>query len=914
MMSSRLFTIIVLASLLFTVTSLWLKLDFFGLRNRRGRTAFLWGTALVVLALFWQYLSLSPSYSDWFVPRAYGIADYLQTLSLISGIVLLGLGIVRHDRFWLDSRHRLEDRDRKLSILENLQHDARQPYQLLELLDIALREIVTSVPGASGAVFLANRTRRQFVLTASIGLAKDEIAALEHYPLEKNIVSQAVELGEALIAPGFDFVSRTGETRSSRFQSVLVLPLIAGGERIGGLLLFAEQVRRFDRDDARYLAPVVEWLAERVRSARLQRELSIVRTDRDRVSVELQALHDRLGGAVSALAAPDPLGAFCRALSGAFGSSEVHLCSIAGGKLDFLAGSARMGDLSESYKTALIEAVDRQRPLLINQESSDEQGRDKIVAATLVSSLDGEHATEAILFRRTSSGMTVDDPSLRTLEVVARLAGLAIDYVRVHRRALSQRAGLDRIVGFLSTDPSSVPVSAEKFIDIIAPAFPEATAFLVFGRESDGRWRVRHAVHVSERSVSGLAIGTGEGAFGRAAVDNGCAVAAGREEVTRALEEYQPLNRQTLDRLLGSDLIRALFAVCPLRSAIATEIVAVLSSDIGDRDSEEYGRLLTLACGLFTFRAALESHQAAIERIEESTPSAGVSVPGIEPSSGSDIPSTVTSALTELRISGDLYMVGGRPREIRTHVQPVSQAATPVSAFRRMFEQMVARFSALAAEDEVITLSIYQDDTYVYLDVSRHRRFFSPVTSVAGFGAYRSITDGSDGLTGGFVPVTAADTGVWLAVDSSSSAPTYLSLRFLRRIGGTAPASESAVGEASVLVIDDQAVILDLVSAMCQTMGYRADVARSGEVGLKLASERNYALVLVDLAMPGLSGLEVARELRRRKPGMAVVIMTGWEASLDRAALTDAGVMDVLYKPFRIEQLGDLLQSAVKTG
>ncbi|MBI5267793.1 MAG: GAF domain-containing protein, partial [candidate division Zixibacteria bacterium] len=255
-MSPRIATLAVLASLLFTVIYLWLKLDYFGLKNRRGRVAFLWGTALVTLALVWQYLALSPSYGDWFVPRAYLVAAILQAASMFSGIILIGVGLVRHDRFWLDSRRRIEARDRKLGILENLQHDARQPYQLLELLDIALREIVTSSSGASGAVFLANRTHRQFVLTASIGLAKEEIAALEHYPLERNIVSQAVELGEALIAPGFDFVSRTGEAKPSRFQSVLVLPLIAGGERIGGLLLFAEETRRFDREDARCLAPV----------------------------------------------------------------------------------------------------------------------------------------------------------------------------------------------------------------------------------------------------------------------------------------------------------------------------------------------------------------------------------------------------------------------------------------------------------------------------------------------------------------------------------------------------------------------------------------------------------------------------------------------------------------------------------
>ena len=913
-MFPRFATVLILATLISATVYLWIKLEFFGLRNRRGRSAFLWGASLIAVSLVWQFMKLDSGYNDWFVPKAYVAADILQALTLIAGIILFGLGIVLHDRFWNDSRLQLEDRERKLAILENLQHDARQPYQLLELLDLTLREIANCIPGACGAVFMANRTRRQFVLTTSVGFSKEEIAALEHYPLDKNIVSQAVELGESLIAPGFDFEPKSGRGRSSRFRSALVLPLIAGGERIGGLLLCAEVERRFDSHDVRYLTPVAEWLSERIRGARLQRELSLVRSDRDRLSTQLHSLHDRVGAAVAALAAPDPLGAFCRALAGVFGCSEVHLCSIAGGKLSFLAGSTRMGEPSESYKTALIEAIDRQRPLLINQESSDEQGRDKIVASTLVSSLGGEHAAEAILFRRDSGGMSVDEPSLRTLEAIARLAGLALDFVRSERRALAQRIGLDRVVHFLSPNLTDTPITAEQFVEILAPAFPETSAFLVFSQESDSRWHVKHTLRVSERLVSGLALGSAEGGIGRAASDMACTVITGREEVGRAIDEYQPLNRQTFGRLLGPELGRAYFAICPLRIANSTQIVVVLSNDFADHDPEEYRRLLTLASGLCSFRAAIESRRSDLEHAGQ-TPSTTTSKSTDVTAAGTEVATAVSSVLAPLRISGDLYMVGGRPREIHSHVQPVASVAASSTSLRQTFEQLVVRFATLAADDEVITLSIYQDDQYVYLDASRHRRFFSPVTSVAQFGQYRNVLDDQGSQASGFLPPGISITGTSMAIDSASASPTYLSIRLPRRFATAADSSGSlAAGGSCVLVIDDQSVILDLVSAMCQTIGYRADLARSGEIGLRLASERDYALVLVDLAMPGLSGLEVARELKRRKPGIPVVIMTGWEASLDRAALNASGVVDILYKPFRIEQLSELLRTAVKTG
>jgi CheY-like chemotaxis protein/putative methionine-R-sulfoxide reductase with GAF domain len=903
-MSGRLVIFILLAATVFAAAYTVAQLDLFGLRNRRGRSSFVSGVLLVIVALVWQVVRLGPNYADLFVPSAYLIADVLQLAALVVGMLLCSVGIVRHEQGWSDEGNELQKREQKLGMLENLQHDARQPYQLLELLDIALREMAGHTPGTCGAIFLANRSRRQFVLTASLGLVKDEIAALEHYPLERNIVSQAVEMGEPIIASGFDFVSRSGETKPSRFRSVLVLPLIAGMEKIGGLALFSDEMHRFDRNDARYLTPVAEWLAERIRGTRLGRELTLLRADRDRLHTQLQSLHDRVGAAVASLAAPDPLGAFCRALAGSFDSTDVHLCSIRSGRFEFLAHSASLGELSESYKTALIEAIDRHKPLLINQEATDETGRDRIVAATLVMSLGGDHAPEAILFRRDSSGIAVDEPSLRTLEVIARLAALAVDFVQAERRALSQRTGFERIMHLLNPDSSGTAISPDAFVGVLAPAFPEGTAILIMHQGQDTRWRVREAVQVNERSVSGLAINQGEGGIGRAASETGCVSTAGRAEVTKALEEYQPANRQTLTRLFGAQLEQPFMAVCPLRITGGTELVVLASSRITERDGEEYGRLLTLACGLYGFRTLIDGRRAAPVPTSE---------PGTPDSSAPNVQTVLLQVLSPVRISGDLYMVGGRPREIHTQLRAAGPVTVSAKVLQQLFERVITQFSSLSTDDEVITLAAYEDQSHVYVDISRHRRFFPAVKSVAEFGVYRHVAEAPSGQPPDafLAPLSGGD--AWYAADGGSEAPTYLSFKFPRRgITGSPPVRPAVHNRASVLVIDDQAVILDLVSAMCQTIGFIADVARSGEVGLRLAEEREYALVLVDLAMPGLSGLEVARELHVRRPLLPIVLMTGWEASLDRTALSDAGITDVLYKPFRIEQLNDLLRSAAR--
>jgi DNA-binding response OmpR family regulator len=97
---------------------------------------------------------------------------------------------------------------------------------------------------------------------------------------------------------------------------------------------------------------------------------------------------------------------------------------------------------------------------------------------------------------------------------------------------------------------------------------------------------------------------------------------------------------------------------------------------------------------------------------------------------------------------------------------------------------------------------------------------------------------------------------------------------------------------------------------MGQSMGYYVETASSGEEGVRLASASQFDIILTDLAMPGMSGLAVAREIRRRDENTPIILVTGWERTLDPQEISSAGITDILYKPFRIEQLTSLVQAA----
>jgi CheY-like chemotaxis protein len=282
-------------------------------------------------------------------------------------------------------------------------------------------------------------------------------------------------------------------------------------------------------------------------------------------------------------------------------------------------------------------------------------------------------------------------------------------------------------------------------------------------------------------------------------------------------------------------------------------------------------------------------------------------------SSSTDLNNIVRAAVADRHVSGNLYMTGNRPREINLDLGLVAPLIFSSDEIRNLFQSALNRFGSMADDEDIISVITYQRGDYVYLDVSRHRRNFPPVEQVAGFGRYQPSDEALKNRPSDVFLRHVAGGACYYAADRVSPAPAYLSFKFpIRREAGMA-ATSGPTGDrpVRVLAVDDHAVILDLISAMGQSLGYHVDTALRGEEGVRLAEENTYDVVLTDLAMPDISGLEVARLIRARHQQTPVILVTGWEANLEPEQLKAAGISQVLYKPFRIEQLTDIVRAAV---
>lgn len=114
-----------------------------------------------------------------------------------------------------------------------------------------------------------------------------------------------------------------------------------------------------------------------------------------------------------------------------------------------------------------------------------------------------------------------------------------------------------------------------------------------------------------------------------------------------------------------------------------------------------------------------------------------------------------------------------------------------------------------------------------------------------------------------------------------------------------------------ILVVDDEPQILRALGTNLRARGYEVDLAATGETALDLAARKHPDLVILDLGLPGIDGVEVIRGLRgwTRVP---IVVLSVREREADKVAALDAGADDYVTKPFGMDELLARLRAALR--
>lgn len=116
---------------------------------------------------------------------------------------------------------------------------------------------------------------------------------------------------------------------------------------------------------------------------------------------------------------------------------------------------------------------------------------------------------------------------------------------------------------------------------------------------------------------------------------------------------------------------------------------------------------------------------------------------------------------------------------------------------------------------------------------------------------------------------------------------------------------------ARILIVEDEEKIARFVTLELEHECYQVEHAADGRTAVDLALERDYDLILLDVLLPQLNGMEVLRRVRKHKD-VPVIMVTARDAVMDKVAGLDAGADDYLTKPFAIEELFARIRVALK--
>lgn len=112
-----------------------------------------------------------------------------------------------------------------------------------------------------------------------------------------------------------------------------------------------------------------------------------------------------------------------------------------------------------------------------------------------------------------------------------------------------------------------------------------------------------------------------------------------------------------------------------------------------------------------------------------------------------------------------------------------------------------------------------------------------------------------------------------------------------------------------VLIVEDEYDIANLIQVHLSELDIDSDISCHGQQGLEQALKQNYQLIMLDVMLPGMSGLDVCRQLRQEKPLQAILMLTSKTSETDRVLGLELGADDYMTKPFSIREL----QARVRT-
>lgn len=263
--------------------------------------------------------------------------------------------------------------------------------------------------------------------------------------------------------------------------------------------------------------------------------------------------------------------------------------------------------------------------------------------------------------------------------------------------------------------------------------------------------------------------------------------------------------------------------------------------------------------------------------------------------------------------------------EVRAEIAPVPVVSGDMAELRQVLTSMALNALDAMPEGGNLTFRTGREagrvfcqvvDTGIGMSEQTRLHVFDPFFTTKrekgkGFGlsgAYAVVDRHGGEITVESEPGKGAVFTVWLPVAADAAEPVAVPARPAPAVPPPAP---KAVPGAKILVVDDSEEVREVLRELLSRHGYTVVTSPDGECGLVELETRVFDLAMVDLGLPGISGLEVAHRLKSRWPTTRVALMTGYGDRMGSEDVKSKGVDFVLAKPFSLDQLRSVVDHAL---
>ncbi len=115
-----------------------------------------------------------------------------------------------------------------------------------------------------------------------------------------------------------------------------------------------------------------------------------------------------------------------------------------------------------------------------------------------------------------------------------------------------------------------------------------------------------------------------------------------------------------------------------------------------------------------------------------------------------------------------------------------------------------------------------------------------------------------------------------------------------------------------ILVVDDEAIVRESIRDWLTDAGYQVATAESGEEALEMVEKQDFSLIVVDLRLPGMHGIDVLKEVKTKRPEIKSIVITAYPTDLSAAEAKKLGAIDYLVKPIAPDDLERVIRETVR--